>query len=207
MAEPIIDQAYAFLRSHTGGDLRFDEHMRPIKYVIGSDGRLAAPVMVAMLQSADSVLFVPEFADDVLELQVTLEEFSERGPDGLLADRWRIYHGEPQDVRWALISIDSARFKSMIIDGEALTRPNPLVREEARLCREVNQEHADDLRRICARFAKFQIEQPVMVGIDPLGLDVRARFDVVRVPASQPMPTAKEARQVLQSMAQAGQEA
>ena len=29
-----------------------------------------------------------------------------------------------------------------------------------------------------------------VVAVDPLGLDVRGQFDVIRVPASEPMPTA-----------------
>ena len=30
-------------------------------------------------------------------------------------------------------------------------------------------------------------KQPVMVGLDPLGVDVRGRFEVYRVPASRPI--------------------
>lgn len=203
MSQQVIDQAYSFLRSHTRGDLRFDEHLRPIKYVILPDGRLAAPVMVAMIEAVDSVLFVPEYSEGSLELQVTLAPFEERGSDGAFADRWRIYHGEPQDVRWAFLNIDAARHGEMVVDGDALMRPNPLAADESRFCRQMNQEHADDLRRLCDHFAGIQIENPVMVGIDPLGLDVRSRFDVIRVAAIQPMPTAHEAQQVLATMSRA----
>jgi hypothetical protein len=180
--------------------LRFDENLRPIKYVIAPDGRPAAPVMVAMVQSVDSVLFVPEFVDGAMEIQATLHEFQEKGREGAVADRWRIYHGEPQDVRWAFLHIDAVRFKGFVIDGEAMMRPNPLAADEAALCRLMNQQRLDDLRVLCERFGRMRVEQPVMVGIDPAGIDVRARFDVVRVPSAGPMTGGDEARRMLRSM-------
>jgi hypothetical protein len=201
MAEDdIITQALAFLRGHTRADLRFEEHLRPLKYVVLPDGRLAAPVMVAMLQAVDTVLFVPEYVDDALELMVTLEQFDEHSADGAAADRWRIYHGEPQDVRWAFMNIDAAKFRGLVIDGGALMIANPLAADVARICKRMNTEHVDDLRRLCWHFANFTLEKPVMVGIDPLGLDVRAAFDVVRVPVSEAMNTADDVDRVLAEM-------
>lgn len=202
MSDAVVEQAYAFLRGHTRADLRFEENIRPIKYVIGPDGRLIAPAMVAMLRSFDLVLFIPDDSDGAMEVQVTLEEFSERGVDGAAADRWRIYHGEPDDVRWAFMQIDMARFEGMVIDGAALTQANPLAEEEAKLCTELNRQ-PDDLRQLCTKFGSsggMEVESPVMVGIDPLGIDVRARFDIVRVEALQPMLSLKDARRVLATM-------
>jgi hypothetical protein len=199
-SETIIDDACAYLRGHTSGELRFDEHTRPVKYVIAPDGRPVAPVMVATLQSVETVLFVPEERDGAMEVLVTPEEFEENGPHGGLADRWRIYHGEPEDVRWAFLDIDAARFERCIIDGEALVRPNPLATVEAPLCRWMNREHADDLRRICLHVDGREVERPLLVGIDPAGFDVRRKFDVIRVPAAAPMPDEAEARRVLEGM-------
>ncbi|MBT8486702.1 MAG: hypothetical protein KJO43_14070 [Phycisphaerae bacterium] len=135
MTDDLVARAHAFLRGHTRADLRFDEHVRPIKYVIASDGRLVAPVMVAMLQSVDTVLFVPEIAEGAMEVQVTLVPFEEDGPGGALADRWRIHHGDPPDVRWAHMDIDAARFDESVLDGDALVQPNPLSGDEPALCR------------------------------------------------------------------------
>jgi hypothetical protein len=205
MAEDPIQAAHAKLHAHSTADLRFDEHLRPLKYVIAPDGRLVCPVMVAMLQTADTVLFVPAYSHDdaMLELQVTMLPFEERGEDGAQADRWRIHHGEPEDVRWAYLSIDAARFGELVIDGDALMIPNPLAGDEASLCRWINQEHADDLRALCAKFGSMKVEAPLMVGIDPLGIGVRATFDVVRIPASEPMHSARAARSILLKMIEA----
>jgi hypothetical protein len=203
----IINKALAFLRGNSTGDLRFEEHMRPLKYVISRDGRLVAPVMVAMLGAVDTVLHVPEYADGAMELMVTLNALDERGPDGSATDRWRIYHGDPEDVRWAFMNIDAGKFNSMVIDGQAMMAPNPLAADEPRICKRMNANHVDDLRRLCAHVANFTLEKPVMVGIDPLGLDVRAAFDVVRVPAIEPMETASDADRVLKAMMKQAREA
>ena len=42
---------------------------------------------------------------------------------------------------------------------------------------------------------ELRIELPV--GIDPGGIDVRRAYDVIRVPAKEPMPTSEDARRVL----------
>lgn len=201
MSEPIVDSAVRFLRSHSKGELRFDEHVRPVKYIVAPDGHIVAPVMVAMLEAVDTVLFVPQWTDNAMELQATLEEFSDRGLHGALADRWRIYHGQPDDVKWAILHPDAARFETSVIDGDAIIRPNPLTADEPAVCRTWNQNRRDDLRRITQQFGQMEVEKPVMVGIDPDGIDIRAMFDVVRVPTTEPMPTAAEAQRVLNMMA------
>lgn len=201
MSDSIVDAAHAFLRGHTTGELRFEEHLRPVKYVITPDGRPAMPAMVAMIEAVDTVLFVPDCAEGAMELQVTLEPFEERGKDGAAADRWRIYHGQPDDVRWAYLHIDAARFQTLVIDGEVLVRPNPFTSDEGRLCKMMNQERPEDLKRMCAAFGGMDVEKPVMVGIDPLGIDVRAAFDVVRLPAPEPMATPQDAQRTLEAMA------
>lgn len=202
----MVNDAYAFLRGHSAADLRFDEHFRPVRYVVGPDGRLVAPVMVAMLEAGDTVLYIPECAEGAMEVQVTLEPFKERGPEAALCDRWRIYHGDPPDVYWAYLHIDAARYAGMIIDGGALTRPNPLADGEARLCRWMNDEHGEHLHLLCRQFAGLDLaeEKPKMVGMDSTGVDIRSTFQVVRVPTPKPVEKPDEAERVLgEMMAQA----
>ena len=192
--------AYRFLRSHTTGDLRFNERFRLLRYVIGPDGRLVAPVLPAMLEATDTALFVPEDIDSAMELLVSLTEFEPDGPFGALTDRWRIYHGDPEDMQWASIHLDTARFQEQVIDGEALIQANPLAEDEARLCRQINDDHRAELRQVCQVIAHAQVEDPMLVGVDRLGFDVRRRFDVLRVDAPRPMNTAADAELVLGQM-------
>ena len=199
MADPVADETWAFLRGHTTADLSFDEHVRPLRYVIDPGGRLVAPAMAAMLTAVETVLFVPEYGEDALELLVTLEPFEEQGEGGVAADRWRIYHGEPEDVRWGYLDVDAGKFRGNVIDGEALGRPNPLTEAEPALCRELNERSPSELQRLCA-CAGVDSEAPVVVGLDPLGIDIRRRFDVIRVAATSAMTTADEARRVVVEM-------
>lgn len=193
--------ARRFLRSHLTGVIGFDGEFVPIKVVISHDGTLVAPVMVAMLRSFDTTLFLPDEDPGSMHMQVSLEEFSEKGDDGALCDRWRIYHGEPEDVRWARISIDAAKFGGMMFDGLALMEPNPLAAAEARICRAANAEHRDDLRAAVASIRGLSVEDPRLVGVDPLGFDVRGRFDVIRLPAKPPIADEADALAALEEMA------
>lgn len=198
--DPIVDRAHLCVRSSSRGELRFEDHLRPLKYVVAPDGRLVAPVMVAMLSAPETVLFVPQCVEGAMELLVTLEPFEEAGEHGALADRWRIYHGEPEDVRWAILDPDAARFEGHVVDGEPLTRPNPLAGVEPKLCRLLNDAPRDALRSLCARHADADVEAPVAVGVDPTGIDVRRRFDVVHVPATEPMTDGATAERVIREM-------
>jgi hypothetical protein len=95
-------------------------------------------MMVAMLTAGDVVLHLPDEDEDALQLMVTIEPIDEHGPDGGLADRWRIHHGEPPDVRWGAMTIDAARFRGYFLDAEAFALTNPLAADEVALCSEAN---------------------------------------------------------------------
>lgn len=183
----IIEEAYALLRSWTRGQLRFDEHIMPCRFVHAPDGRLVAPVMVATLQTADTVLMIPDETAPTLELLLSLEPFDEDGPHGALADRWRIYHGEEEDINWALFGIDMARMSGMIIDGDALLRCNLLQEDEPALCRAMNELGTNVIRKLCSKKLGVEAEEPLVVGVDPMGVDIRARFEVLRIPFGVPI--------------------
>lgn len=194
--DPVAMARYK-LRNGYRGTLQFDEHFVPIKYVIDPEsGRLAAPVMVAMLTAAETILFVPEEAENALQMLVTLEPIDEHHA---LADRWRIHHGEPEDVRWAIIWIDMAKLEGVVIDGEALMVPNPLAEAEPRLCKLLN-DNADALRKMTARFGGMEIESPKCVGVHMEGFDVRAKFDIVQVWFDTIAESEDEARGLIEEM-------
>lgn len=200
MPDDPVTRALRHLRGHTTADLRFDEHLRPVRYVVDGQGHLVFPAMVAMLTAVETVLFVPDCAEHALEMLVTLEPLDEHGPDGGLTDRWRIYHGSPDDVRWARASIDSARFEGSVIDGDVMMRVNPLAGDEAVLCREMNAAGPEPWRDVCREVAGIDAERPLVVGIDPGGIDLRRRFDVVRLELPEPAPTADAARRAVDAL-------
>jgi hypothetical protein len=197
----IILGARAFLRANLAGAIGFDGEVRPIKLVVAPDGALVAPVMVAMLRAFDVVVFLPEEGDEAMQLQVTLEEIQDAGDFASLCDRWRIYHGEPEDVRWARISIDAAKFDGRMFDGLALMQPNALAEAEPRVCRKVNAEMRELLRKACLAVAEVEIEDPRLVGVDPLGFDVRGRYEIVRLDANPEIADESDAYAALEDLA------
>ena len=184
----LIDAAWAFLRGNTTATIKFGEHTNDVSYVVCPNGKLVIPVMIAMLQPCDTIMYVPEYAEDCMEMHVSLRQFIDSGEDGLLSDRWNVYHGDSPDVQWALVDIDAARFHEMFIDGEGLCRQNPLADAEHSLCKQIN-ENKEVLRTVCHAKTNVDVTDPVVVGVDPLGLDIRAPFGIVRVPTETPFVT------------------
>ncbi len=184
-------EAWKFLRSNSTATIRFGEHLQEVSYVICNDGVMVIPVMVAMLQPHDMVMYVPEYVDDCMEMHVSLEQFSEDGEDGVRTDRWQMYHGEPPDVQWAKVEIDAARFHEMFIDGEGLCRVNEFAELEASLCKRLNSSSAK-LAEACRNVAHVEVESPLLVGVDPLGLDIKARFGIVRLEPKMPFENAQQ---------------
>ena len=186
----VLEAAWAFLRANSTASLRFSEHMQDISYVIAPNGNLVISAMVAMLQPGDTVMFVPEYVHDCMELHVSLQQFSE-SEEGALADRWQVYHGEPPDTQWALVTIDAARFHELFIDGETLCRENPFASHEAEICKELNS-NPDIVRNICASKTNVEVAEPFVVGVDPLGVDVRAPFGIVRIQSERTFATPQD---------------
>lgn len=193
MTEPLVEDAYDYMRTHLAGRLRFDADRIDMRVAPAPDGTLIASVMVAMLRAVDTVLELPDDSADSMEVQVTLAQIDENGPDGSLCDRWSIYHGDPPDVRWARMHIDAARYKGHFIDGIALARANSFAAQEAALCREINAQHAGLLGPAVHACGGHKMNDPRLVGVDPWGFDVRGHLGVARVVCRPPMARAEDA--------------
>ena len=187
--QQVADAAWSYLRSNSTATIKFDEHTHDVSYVINHEGVLVIPAMVAMLQPCDIVMFIPEYCEDCIEMHVSLQKFKEEGEHASLADRWQVYHGVSPDVKWAMLEIDAARFHEAFIDGEQLKRENPLGDFEPLLCRELNERHVDHVQEICKTQSNVAVPEPVVVGVDQLGIDIRASFGIIRVPAATPFAT------------------
>ena len=196
-SQQLLMQARHTLRAWTSAIIRFDEHVQPLQYVIAPDGRLVAPAMVAMLSTLDTALHIPDEDPDGLQLLVELHEFDADGPEGALADRWRIYHGTPDDIRWAVMDVDLARFRGGTIDGEAMVVANPLAECEPRICALINASHVASIQQTLESQLSIKAQNPLVVGVHPDGLDVRCDHDVVQLPLTIPLEHDQAAGAVL----------
>ncbi|MCK4873544.1 MAG: hypothetical protein KAS72_12535 [Phycisphaerales bacterium] len=194
-----MDHAIAMYRGTVQGVLLFDESVMNLKYIIAADGHIVAPLMVAALGAMNTVIFAPEESDDALQLLVTPEQLGAMDFESPDTDRWRVYHGEPEDVRWAKLWVESAKLGPVVFDGDSLTAPNPLADAEPALCAKMNSDPAL-LRSLGKVGAGVEIAQPVMVGVDPYGIDIRARFGIVRIPFPTIIEAAEQVEPVVTSM-------
>lgn len=186
------------LRGHRDCTLLADETPFGARSVLDpATGRLVLCIPAAPLAAGQLVLFVPEESDNALQMLVTAEELDPRSDSP--CDRWRAYHGEPRAPRWLAMSIVSARLGATVVEGQELMRPNALRRAEPALLRAGNADQAA-LRRLCRRAAGVFPDAPVLVGVDELGMDVRARFGIIRVEFPRPAPDADDADAVIRSL-------
>ena len=188
----VADAAWLYLRSNSTATIKFNEYTHDVSYVINHEGVLVIPAMVAMLQPCDIVMFIPEYCEDCIEMHVSLKEFKEEGEYASHADRWQVYHGVSPDVQWGMLEIDAARFHEAFIDGEQLQRENPLGELEPALCKELNENKVEQLMEICKKHTNVAVQDPIVVGVDPLGFDIRASFGIIRVPAGLPFITSDD---------------
>jgi len=193
------EAALLALRRWTRGDLRHDELTTPIRFAVAPDGRLIAAVSANMLAAGDSALSIPDETEPQLELSVTLLGFEAIGGAESNSDRWKIYHGTPPHGKWALLDIDMARFRGAILDGDCLQQANPLAGTEPRLCGLLNREHLGKVHATLRSVLGVEAEDPRVVGLDPLGLDIRNRFDVVRLEFPEPITDPALAEQTVLS--------
>ncbi len=89
----------------------------------------------------------------------------------------------------------------------AAAEADPLAHVAARILEHMNQDHADALRAITARFGNLDAEEATMVSCDRLGFGVRARtaegMKGLRIAFPEEVRSAEDARRVLVAMTKA----
>jgi hypothetical protein len=155
--------------------------------------RLVLPVPSSALAAEDAVIWIPEERDDAVQVLVSFDEIDGRSEPA--ADRWRIYHGREPDAHWIAAGALGVRLGPIVADGDELDLSNPLAEAEARLCKRFNASPGE-LGRLAHAFDRRAHGACTLVGVDYLGLDLRTRFDIVRVPFGEPLrdPDAAERR-------------
>ena len=150
----------------------------PIRFVIdGGTGRLVFPADGTMQGAENLVLFVPrEQPEDDHELQLMLSA----GPaTEAAADRWRAYHGQPRVSAFGSFGIEGVKYDGEVVE-DAVSGPNALAGVEGKLCKRLNAD-LPGLAAACVRAAGVHVKDPLAVGVDEFGVDLKARFGIVRL--------------------------
>lgn len=178
--------AVALLRNFRVGVLLADEVPWPAPFVIdGRLGRVVIPVTRDVVDAEQLVMFVPEERDDAMQLLLDAHEIE---PDSA-CDRYLAYHGRAPHPHWIAATIDAVRWADSILDGDEFDLRNVLHDAEPALLRVLNADRAS-LALVCDQSVSVE---PVAVGIDPYGIDVRTRPGLVRVRFDSSVESADDA--------------
>lgn len=194
-----LNRARAYLRAHHEGVLLSDG-LATRRRILHDDsvGSLILSLDTQARDAAEHVLFLPDENDDAMEVLLTLE--TERPLPPAAEDRFLAYHTELPPGRFVFASIDSAKWCGHVLDGEALMHPNPLHEGVPSLCRHFNRDR-EALARACVAATGVRPGSPVLVGVDDLGADVRARFGILRLEFDPPAEDPNDAESRLRAWA------
>jgi hypothetical protein len=199
------------LRRYHEATLQYHERRAEIRFVIdGATGDLilpAEPGFAGEVGGHDVVLHLPDEIQRDLQLAATAELIPRPEAEESV-DRWSAYHAaggggaRPGARVWLRCRIDGGKAPHTlgeVYSGESLTRPNGLRKGEARLIKQLNADR-EALGRLCKSRARVDVADPLCVGIDPHGLDIRARFGIVRVEFDLEAASIEQAEACVRSM-------
>jgi hypothetical protein len=197
------------LRAHVTATLLTHDQTRATatRLVIDpASGRLVSPVSPELLESQDFLLVLPDESEALVQVGVEPEVTDARSDAAV--DRHRAYHGMDTSKSWVRWSIISARgvdptLGAVVADGEDLMVPSPLVAIEPKLVRLANTDPSR-LRAWCLARSGAAVEAPVAVGVDPDGVDIRARYGIIRVAFDVPLDDAASAEDALRRLLDQG---
>lgn len=193
-----LKRARSLLRAHTTGTLLCDGIPTPIAYIIDpSTGGLILCAEHEMFEADDCVLAIPE---DSFSCPMRVNLMIEEMPESIASDRYIAYHLRQDRPVWARGQISFAKIDSGgVADGEQLMTPNPLLDALPHLCKRLNADRKA-LREVCKLLTRAEIENPIAVGVDEEGSDIRAEFGVVRMNWPGPVEDADECERVIASL-------
>jgi len=172
--DPILSARRA-IRTYYRGLLRAGERVEHVRFVVDPvTGGIVLPAHPAALEEESITLHVPDECDAGVGLLMEFVPIEDPGLDAL-CDRWRIYHMKPDEACWLRCRVETVRLMDDVMVGDDLGLPNPLAAAEPALCRRANARPVADPKSL------KDPKTPVVVGVDPEGMDVRVASDIVRV--------------------------
>lgn len=173
-----------YLRSHYAGVVLVGETVFRRRFVVDPASGKVVLALSAAAGEAESVVFhVPDEHADGLHILVEPRVL----PEGALSDRLLVYHGRAEGTQFAMLEPLDAKWRGQGLELEQVLAPNPLVKDEPKLCRLINTT-PDGPARLLRLLGARETHEPLVVGIDPWGLDVRSRVGMTRVEFREQMP-------------------
>jgi hypothetical protein len=166
------------LRRWYGGCYAAGGLVHRVAFVLDARGLPVTALPRAALDHEHATLFIPEESDEALQILVAPHPIPESDP---AVDRFLIYHGRSEGLVWTRLEVLGARLGAKVFDPEEVAAANPWTGVEPALCRRLNSDRA-----LLARAVRTDDPSVRSVGVDPWGMDVRLRWEVLRVPWPEP---------------------
>ncbi len=192
------EHAARILRREHDAVLLADGRVESCRFLLDDEtGRPITCLPAAVVNADEHILFVPDESEGALQL-LTIPEPIEGGPRAS-CDRWMTYFGSPPHARFVRYAIDCGRMGAAVFDGEALSIPNPLRSETGRLCNRFNRLRRE-LIELCRTAGCTAPGPALLVGVDTFGIDVKARFSVLRFEFETPAQNGQDAADRIERM-------
>ncbi len=176
-----------------------EDRRRRVRYVFDRRrGVLVFPLPVEAVGIGEAQLLVPDEHDPVLAALLSIETVTEL--PGAAEIRYEIYHGNMREASWAVATVEALRYHGEPFDSEEIDLTDPIIEHEPGFCRELNTD-PELLRVACESLAGASVEEPVAVGVDPDGIDIRARFGIVRLEFPERAETIEQVREQIAAIA------
>lgn len=183
--------ARRFFRSFVRGTLTVDGRPFDFRFVVdGRDFTVVGEASAEMIEGEEWVLHLPSEGEDGVQALLRLREFDAEA-DGT-ADRYVAYHGKPRRPHWVRGEIDGVKYAGDVLDAPEFVRPNTLRPVEGRLIRLANADR-ERLTRLAERLLGVSPQEPVCVGVDQDGMDVRGAYGIIRLEFTPPIDAPEDA--------------
>jgi hypothetical protein len=184
------------MRTFSKGVLEDEAGVRATKYVFAARlERLVLPapkpkalrpdqqIDPATGQGADrhATLHIPDESVGAVHLHIQLFALADPG-EMEFADRWQVYHGRPGEAHWYSAKVLGAKVRGVVVDGPEVILYNPLADDEPRLLRRINAVRGKLPRLFAEVTGMGGVSEATAVGLDPMGIDLRTRVGVARLP-------------------------
>lgn len=193
-SRPPEHDAERLARRFTTGVLLADDVRAPVRFVRDpATGALIVPIPIRLLDAVSHTVCLP---DDTVEQEIALLVELSQDADEVLRDRHLAYHARECPGEWVTATIIGGKHcDGTVVPAEAFNTPDPLADHQPALCKALNADRGS-LANMCEQRLGVRPDGPVCVGVDRHGLDVRARFDVLRLEFDTPADSLEAAQHV-----------
>ncbi|QYK47000.1 MAG: hypothetical protein KF838_09405 [Phycisphaeraceae bacterium] len=193
---PASTHVVSMLRAHRSGVLLTADGPRPCPTAIDPiGGSLIAPLADPETELESATLFIPEESNDALQVLILPALSAPAGDTD--SDRYRAAHGAPDPIRLFRLKIDGARLGSRVVDGPDIDLRDPFASESASLRRAMNADRPALGKAVSYLGLSLGLrpgENPVVIAVDPEGVDLRGPLGVARFTFERCASSAEELR-------------